>query len=81
MNKPKILTTLGPASLNSKIIRKLSDRGVDYFRINMSHTSLDELKQHIKTIRQFSDTPICINSEGAQVRTGLMPENTIFKDR
>ena len=81
MNKPKILTTLGPASLNSKIIRKLSDRGVDYFRINMSHTSLDELKQHIKTIRQFSDTPICIDSEGAQVRTGLMPENTIFKDR
>ena len=81
MIKPKILTTLGPASLNSKIIRKLSDRGVDYFRINMSHTSLDELKQHIKTIRQFSDTPICIDSEGAQVRTGLMPENTIFKDR
>ena len=81
MNKPKILTTLGPASLNSKIIRKLSDRGVDYFRINMSHTSIDELKQHIKTIRQFSDTPICIDSEGAQVRTGLMPENTIFKDR
>ena len=81
MNKPKILTTLGPASLNSKIIRKLSGRGVDYFRINMSHTSIDELKQHIKTIRQFSDTPICIDSEGAQVRTGLMPENTIFKDR
>ncbi len=81
MNKPKILTTLGPASLNSKIIKKLSDRGVDYFRINMSHTSIDELKQHIKTIRQFSDTPICIDSEGAQVRTGLMPENTIFKDR
>ena len=81
MIKPKILTTLGPASLNSKIIKKLSDRGVDYFRINMSHTSIDELKQHIKTIRQFSDTPICIDSEGAQVRTGLMPENTIFKDR
>ena len=77
MNKPKILTTLGPASLNSKIIKKLSDRDVDYFRINMSHTSIDELKKHIKIIRQFSDTPICIDSEGAQVRTGLMKENTL----
>ena len=81
MNRPKILTTLGPVSLNSEIIKKLSDRGVDYFRINMSHTSIDELKQHIETIRKFSDTPICIDSEGAQVRTGLMKENTFYKDR
>ena len=81
MNRPKILTTLGPVSLNSEIIKKLSDRGVDYFRINMSHTSIDELKQHIETIRKFSDTPICIDSEGAQVRTGLMTENTVYRDR
>ena len=50
MNRPKILTTLGPVSLNSEIIKKLSDRGVDYFRINMSHTSIDELKQHIEGV-------------------------------
>ena len=81
MNRPKILTTLGPASLNSEIIRKLSDRGVDYFRINMSHTSIEELKQHIEIIRKYSDTTICIDSEGAQVRTGFMPEGTVFKDR
>ena len=81
MNRPKILTTLGPVSLNCEIIRKLSDRGVDYFRINMSHTSIDELKQHIEMIRKFSDTPICIDSEGAQVRTGLMPEGTVYRDR
>ena len=81
MYKPKILTTLGPASLNGEIIKKLSDRNVDFFRINMSHTSIEQLKNHIKTIRKFSDTPICIDSEGAQVRTGLMPNNTIFNDR
>ena len=81
MNRPKILITLGPVSLNSEIIKKLSDRGVDYFRINMSHTSIDELEQHIETIRKFSDTPICIDSEGAQVRTGLMIENTVYRDR
>ena len=81
MYRPKILTTLGPASLNGEIIKKLSDRNVDFFRINMSHTSIEQLKNHIKTIRKFSDTPICIDSEGAQVRTGLMPNNTIFNDR
>ena len=40
-----------------------------------------ELKQHIEIIRKYSDTTICIDSEGAQVRTGLMPEGTVLKDR
>ena len=48
MYRPKILTTLGPASLNGEIIKKLSDRNVDFFRINMSHTSIGQLKIILK---------------------------------
>ena len=47
MYQPKILTTLGPKSLKPHIIKKLSDRNVDYFRINMSHTTIDQLEKHI----------------------------------
>ena len=81
MNGIKILCTLGPASLNEDTISKMTERGVDCFRINMSHTSMDQLKQHILTIKKYSNTAICIDSEGAQVRTGFMPEGTVLKDR
>lgn len=37
--KVKILATLGPASANPEMIRKLFTAGADVFRINMSHTS------------------------------------------
>ena len=75
------LCTLGPGSLNRRVIEKLTDRGVDYFRINMSHTSVEKLEIDIETIRKYSDVPICVDSEGAQMRNGPMPEGTVFKDR
>ena len=36
----KILATLGPASSEETVIRKLFEAGADVFRINMSHTCL-----------------------------------------
>ncbi len=35
--KVKILATLGPASSDEAMIRKLFEAGADVFRINMSH--------------------------------------------
>ena len=43
----EILCTLGPSSLNSKVISRLEDTGVSLFRINLSHTSIDDLKNVI----------------------------------
>ncbi len=77
----KILCTLGPKSLNKQVIERLTDRGVDFFRINMSHTSPEALENAIETIRKYTDTPICIDSEGAQVRTGKLAERLELKDR
>jgi len=36
--KIKIFCTLGPASLNRDVIEGLDRRGVDLFRVNLSHT-------------------------------------------
>ena len=52
-NRPIILTTLGPSSLNGPVIEKLSERGVNYFRINMSHTNIDQLQNTISTIKKL----------------------------
>ena len=39
--KVKILATLGPASSDEEMIKKLFEAGADVFRINMSHTDHD----------------------------------------
>ena len=76
MNK-KILCTLGPSSFNEKTIFRLSKIGVYLFRINLSHTNVEDISPKINMIRQYSDTPICLDSEGAQIRTGTFKENTV----
>ena len=79
MVKTKILCTLGPKSLKSEIIKKLDMRGVSLFRINLSHTDINELESYIKIIQKNSKTPICIDTEGAQVRNLNMNPKTFYE--
>ena len=66
----EILCTLGPSSLNEESIRGLTRLGVSLFRINLSHTKLKDLPRVIRLIQAHTKVPVCLDSEGAQVRTG-----------
>ena len=66
--KIKIICTLGPSSLNKKFLL-FSNKNIDLLRLNMSHQSTKKLIENINKIRKFSNTPICIDTEGAQIRT------------
>lgn len=68
----KILVTLGPSSLSPEKIRALAAFSPYVFRLNMSHVAIEELPDHIELIRNCSDIPVCIDSEGAQIRTHVM---------
>jgi pyruvate kinase len=68
----QILCTLGPSSLRPEVITRLDERGVDLFRINLSHTPLEAVAPAIELIRSCSATPVCLDTEGAQVRCGPM---------
>jgi pyruvate kinase len=77
----RVLCTLGPASLNQATIRRLEERQVDLFRINLSHTPLEKVAPGIELIQSFSSAvPICLDTEGAQVRTGNMAENVTVSE-
>jgi pyruvate kinase len=67
-----ILCTLGPASLRPDVVKELDARGIDLFRINLSHTPPDAVESTIEFVRRYSSTPICLDTEGAQVRCGMM---------
>ena len=76
----KVLVTLGPASLNKEIVGKLADRKVNLFRINLSHTKLNDLESIIRKIQSWTEVPICLDSEGAQIRNqDMVSECVHFK--
>ena len=74
--KTKVICTVGPRSLKPKIIRGLEELGVSLFRINLSHTPIDKVAPAIAFLQQHSDVPVCLDSEGAQIRTGTFKAAT-----
>jgi pyruvate kinase len=75
----KILCTLGPASLRPDVLAELDERHVDLFRLNLSHTPLEALQSTIAFVQERSATPVCLDTEGAQVRCGAMVPNVVLR--
>ena len=82
----QILCTLGPASMKEAVIKRMEQLGVSLFRINMSHTKIADLPSVIGFIQNCTSVSICIDTEGAQIRTGDLidghldvRENTVFQ--
>mgnify|MGYP001176371836 FL=1 len=78
--KIQIITTLGPSSL-SKAFLKFSNKNIDLLRLNMSHIEPEELEKKIKFIRKFTKTNICVDTEGAQIRTKVFKPRNLKKNQ
>ncbi|MBI2043926.1 sulfate adenylyltransferase [Candidatus Pacearchaeota archaeon] len=81
--KLKIICTIGPGSNKPEILEKLKDRGVNFFRINLSHTNEEDIEPRIKDLLGYG-VPIILDTEGSQVRSGntqeiLMEDGNIVK--
>jgi pyruvate kinase len=68
----EILCTVGPNSINQKFLSHLKGTRVTTLRINLSHTKVSEIKKVYKKIRKYSKLPICLDTEGAQIRTSFI---------
>src|ERR1051325_6246340 len=73
--KVKILATLGPASSDARMIRKLMLAGADAFRINMSHGDQKQkakLVSHIRALEKefHRPTTILFDLQGPKLRVG-----------
>ena len=77
--KKKIICTIGPSSSNKEVLSGLKKNGVDIFRINLSHTSLKQLSGKINLLKKNNIKNICIDTEGAQVRTTKVKKKIFFK--
>ena len=82
LRRIKILATLGPVSSDSAMIRRLFEAGADVFRINMSHTSHDKMRELVKTIRNVESSygrpiGILVDLQGPKLRVGSFAEGSI----
>lgn len=75
----KLICTLGPASLDGTVISQLAERGVDLFRINLSHTPLEQVEPTIDFVRRHAPVPISLDTEGAQVRCGQVASELLLE--
>ena len=77
--KTKIICTLGPSSFPSKILNKLKNQKIDIFRINLSHTKKLNIEKTIKYLLKQKIKNICIDTEGAQIRTTSTKKKYLLK--
>jgi pyruvate kinase len=80
LRRCKIVATLGPASANPATMSALCHAGADLFRINMSHTTHEQMRGQAGMIRALQEEygrpiGILLDLQGPKPRIG------IFKDR
>jgi pyruvate kinase len=73
--RAKIVATLGPASSSPEMIARLFAAGADVFRINMSHTSPERMREIVSMIRQVERDQgrpigILVDLQGPKLRLG-----------
>src|SRR6476660_945246 len=82
LRRIKILATLGPASSESAMVRRLFEAGADVFRINMSHTTHDKMRELVATIRNVEGSygrpiGILVDLQGPKLRLGSFADGAI----
>jgi len=80
--RTKIVATLGPASSDRAAIAALFAAGADVFRINMSHTPHDRMRELVRIIRNVEQEygrPIAalVDLQGPKLRIGTFKDDAI----
>ena len=75
MKKTKIVCTIGPASENKDVFRKLVLNGLNVARLNFSHGNHEEHGERIKMIKEVRSklnepVAILLDTKGPEIRTG-----------
>jgi pyruvate kinase len=82
--RAKIVATLGPASSDATIIRRLFEAGVDVFRLNFSHGSKEDHASRYEIIRRIErelGRPIAIlqDLQGPKIRIGTAAAEAVLQ--
>ena len=59
------------------MLKKMKDRGVDFVRVNMSHSSLEDLEYFISLAKKVG-LQFIIDTQGSQIRSGDLAEKSFL---
>jgi pyruvate kinase len=84
--RTKVVATLGPASGSRDMITRLFEAGADVFRINMSHTNHERMRELVSTIRAIEadhgrPIGILVDLQGPKLRLGSFADNAATIDK
>lgn len=72
-NSFEIITTLGPSSDSSSIIKELKEAGATCFRVNLSHTPPEHLDYYLDQC-ETSGVLASLDTQGGQLRISSIPK-------
>lgn len=75
IRKTKIIATIGPATSERKVLKKIIEKGANVCRLNFSHITHEKAKEIISTIKSINQelnihTAILADLQGPKIRIG-----------
>ena len=84
MKRTKIIATLGPATNNKDVLKRILEEGVDVIRLNGSHyRSNENIKQDVELVRETAKelnkhTAIFFDLQGPKIRIGKFEKDGVI---
>ncbi|NQW48714.1 MAG: pyruvate kinase, partial [Planctomycetes bacterium] len=80
--RTKIVATVGPACREEAGLRGLVDAGVDVFRLNTAHGSIEEHQETLNRVRRVADAAgrpigVLVDLAGPKIRLGEIPGGAV----
>lgn len=84
IRKTKIIATIGPATSERKVLKKIIEKGVNVCRLNFSHITHEKAKEIISTIKSINQelnvhTAILADLQGPKIRIGKLDKHLKIK--
>jgi pyruvate kinase len=81
-SKTKIIATVGPATKDKSILKKMILAGVDVFRLNFSHGRYEDVAESIALIRELekelqTNIAIMVDLQGPKIRIGKVENEPV----
>ncbi|MDR2836621.1 MAG: pyruvate kinase [Bacteroidales bacterium] len=82
-SKTKIVATLGPATCENEVLKKMILSGLDVFRLNFSHGEYSEKEKCISMIRELENelsvnVAIIVDLQGPKIRIGKVENEPVL---
>jgi pyruvate kinase len=83
----KIIATVGPASSEESVLRRMADAGMSVARLNFSHGTREGHREAIKKINgvrseeKYRGIAVALDTKGPEIRTGVFRGGSVFLEK